>query len=301
MSSAIGSAANGQARGGGRTPGGGLPPRQRPTTGAARQAKAHAAEAAGSGRGAGQRARQERARAERAAQEELDAPEEQAEEEVRSVGEHDPWAQAAGIAPNSAPGNVGQTPPPQAAEARAATSAPGALDAGRGPHFDRFQIGTPERRRSGDEGFGGLSPVRGTGQDASGQQQQQQPWAQYQNTGWQGAAPVQPESWGPQGGQGAAVSLYGTGPPPPPPPYSGAYYPGSQQQPAALGSFLRSQAELNQHLAAAITRSGPPVTVLTGLDDSELRGCRTRRRRKGTSVRPEVQDQLGQAAVLRES
>ena len=154
-------------------------------------------------------------------------------------------------------GNVGQTPPPQAAEARTATSAPGGLDAGRGPHFDRFQIGTPERRRSGDEGFGGLSPVRGTGQDAS--DQQQQPWAQFQNTSWQGAAPVQPDSWGPQGGQGAAVPLYGTGPPPPPPPplYAGAYHPGSQQQPAVLDSCLRSQAELNQHLAAAITRSGP--------------------------------------------
>ena len=195
-------------------------------------------------------------------------PGEQAEEEeeVRSLGEHDPWAQAAGIASNSAPASVGRprsegcpaTPPPQGAEARAARSAPGRLDVGRGPSFDGFQIGTPERRRSEDEGFSGLSPVRGTGQGTS-DQQQQQPWAEYQNTGWPGPIPVQPGSWSPQGGQGTAAPL---------PQHQGTHCPGGQQQPTALEAFLQSQAKLHQQLAAVMTRPGPPVTVLAGIDDT---------------------------------
>ena len=239
MSAAIGSAANEPAKGGGRTPGGRLPQRQRPTTGAARQAQAQAAEAAGSGRGAGQRGRQAKARAAQAAQQEVDAPDDQAEEEIRNVGELDPWAQAAGIAPNSAPGNypVGWTPPPQPARTPMATSAPGGLDAGRETHVERHQIGTPERRRPENEGFEGLTPVRGTGQNAGSQQQQQQePWAQYQSPGRQGGAPAQPGSWGPQANQGTAMPLYGMVPPPPP--YTSAYPPGDQQQQQPTGLYF---------------------------------------------------------------
>ncbi len=105
--------------------------------------------------------------------------------------------------------------------------------------------------------------MRGIGQDTGGQPQQQQPWAQpwaqRQSPGWQGLAPGQPVSWGPQVGQGPVFPVYGTGlPPPPPPPYPGVYH----------ESLLRSQTELNQQLVAAITRSGPPATV-PGLDDSQ--------------------------------
>ncbi len=77
----------------------------------------------------------------------------------------------------------------------------------------------------------------------------------YQNSSWQGGAPAQPGSWGPQGNQGAAMPPYG----------------GQQQQPTEF-EFIRSQAELNQQLVAALTSrqaSGPQPSVLAALEDSQ--------------------------------